>query len=313
MRDMKGTHIRRQQHSSRGLVISILVIFIAADIILVALALGWGRNDVQVAEPHSSTRADVPAADAEHFSNETESRREMDPPRTAPRRLSVVSDTVAWRSEEGSCSGRSSLELTIDAGETWGAAYPSTDGLGRPLWVSGADYASVQSVIASGEACEPGGVRTFNSGASWTEDAQVVTNSVFVDPNDSSALVWGGQAIQGPCGDMIHVAVTSDVASVVCGDGSIWSVPSGTTEWAQDPVRGAVAVAGSDGRRVAAVDSSDCEGLGLVEFDAESVEFLTCAPVASVGAATLDLAGNTLWLWVEDQLLISRDVGRSFD
>lgn len=311
---MRSTNRRRFGCSRKVLIVPALVAFIAVDIILIALALGWGRGESRAVGHSSRAEMMAPVQDEQGVANGAvpSPRMNEDAVRSAPRNLSVTSDSVAWRAEGGACDERGSLELTIDGGETWGAAYSPADGLGRPLWVSGSGYTTVQSAIASGANCEPKGVRTFDSGASWTQDEQVVTNSVLVDPNDPSRVVWGGEAIDGPCGDMAQVAVTGGVASVVCGDGALWSVPWGEGEWTQTAVAGAVAVSGSDGRWIAAVTSSDCDGLRLVEFDEAQVEPLACAPTGPSGSTALDFAGNTLWLWVEDRVLVSPDLGRSF-
>lgn len=112
---------------------------------------------------------------------------------------------------------------------------------------------------------------------------------------------------------MDHVAVSAGVTGVICGNGSLWNSPSGSNEWTESAVGNAVALGGSDGRWIAAVESSDCEGLSLVEFDEDSVESLACAPTETETDAVLNMSGNALWLWVGDQVMISTDLGRSFN
>lgn len=318
MRGAMGPRNSPQGLSRKPLVISALVAFIAVDILLIALALGFSRDQPSAAELDSSTRPATPVRgdhEAEDDVVTPSSSTGLDPTRaeTAPRLLSVSSETVAWRAAGGSCDERGSLELTVDGGETWVATYPNWAGLGRPLWISGADYTAVQSVIASAADCEPDGVRTFNSGASWTEDDQVVVNSALVSPHNKSEVIWGGEPIKGPCPNMTRVAVTGGIASVVCDDGSIWSLPSDSAEWKKTNVRNALALSGSNRRWMAAVESSDCNGLGLVEFDDQLVESLGCVPADLADVTALDFTGNTLWLWVGDQTLVSTDLGRSFN
>lgn len=226
---------RAGRELSRKTMIAVgLVVFIAVDVLLVALALGWDREPAPVG---GSTSLTTQSSESESHSERTApaedppSDSEVEPPRVAPRLISVVSDTVAWRSEWGVCDERGTLELTVDGGETWGAAYPSADGLGLPLWLSGADYTAAQTAVASGSDCEEIGIRTYDSGSSWIQDEQVVANSVFVDPSDPSTVMWGGDALEGPCEDIRQVAVTGGVAAVICEDGSLWSVPMGSLEW----------------------------------------------------------------------------------
>lgn len=299
----------------RGLIAAGLAIFVAVDVLLVAMAFGWGRVDPATSAPGSVGQPDeISDGIPEAASSGTHPTDSQGPKRTStPRLLSVVSEAVAWRSEGGSCDDRGSLELSMDGGETWGAAYPADEQLGRPLWLSGADYTAVQSVIASGPDCELSGVRTFDSGASWERQEQVVTNSAMVDPTDSSVLVWGGEDIAGPCESMSKVAVTGGVASVVCDDGSLWSVSSDSTDWTELEVQGTIALAASDRRWVAATESPECNGLGLVELDESSTELLACAPAEPDSDTALDMAGDTLWLWAGDEVLISSDGGSTFN
>lgn len=300
------------------LVIPALVAFLAVDIVLIALALGWGGDQLQATGPDSPTLTASPAKDDhgtvdDGVTPSPSTDAEPNSLYTSPRLLSAASDSVAWRSEGGSCNERGSLELTIDGGETWGAAYPTLEGPGQSLWVSGADHSSVQSVIASGADCGLEGLRSFDSGASWADDDQVITNSVMVDPNDPSELIWGGERLSAPCQDVNNVAVTRGVASAVCSDGSLWSVSSESAEWVQTDVENAIGVAGSDGRWIASVDARECNGLQLVEFSDVSVETLACMPIESQSAPAMDLTGDTLWLWAEDEILILFELGRSLN
>lgn len=283
-----------------------IVAFVAVDILLVALALGWARDAPQASEwiapsENSSQTQD----DVEETPDELQPSTEPEETRSVPRLLSVVSDTVAWRSEGGTCTERGEIELTVDGGETWGSAYPAAEGLGRPLWISGADYTAVQAAIASGEGCSADGVRTFDSGATWNQDEQVIANSVFIDAQDPSVMVWGGEPIEGPCGAITQVAVTAGVASAVCQDGSLWNFGSQSDSWDRTSVDGAFAVSGSDGRWVAAVASPDCEGMGLVEFGSDSVQQVSCAPVELGEATALDIQGDNLWVWSGDDVSVS--------
>lgn len=289
-----------------------LVAFVAVDILLVALALGWGRDDPQPAGWQASSETSPQDEDDSEDTPDEPPPPEPDEAQAVPRFLSVVSETVAWRSEGGACEERGEIELTVDGGETWGSAYPPADGLGRPLWLSGADYTAVQTAIASGDNCLADGVRTYDSGATWIQEDQVVANSVFVDPRDSSWMMWGGERIEGPCSDITQVAVTGGVASAVCQDGSLWNRGS-QSGWNQTGLDAVVAVGGSDGRRIAAVESTECDGLALVEFGNELVQPLTCIAKQPGEPAAVDLQGETLWVWAGDQVSVSANLGRDLD
>lgn len=122
----------------KAMIVVGLALFIAVDIVLIALASGWGRDEPRAAASMSPTQTAQPEEDFDQTepADQSPSETDVDAPQVVPRLLSVTSDSVAWRSEGGTCDERGSLELTVDGGDTWGAAYPPADELGRPLWVS---------------------------------------------------------------------------------------------------------------------------------------------------------------------------------
>lgn len=77
--------------------------------------------------------------------------------------------------------------------------------------------------------------------------------------------------------------------------------------------RSAVALSGSYGRVIVAVESSDCKGFEPVEINNAAVKLLGCAPAESNGAKILDSTRSTLWLSVWKRVLVSNDLGRSQD
>lgn len=307
------THKVRRGIPGTAWVMAGLAAFVAVDILLVALALGWGRDEAQggaweaPSQSTSQTR-DGSEDEPEEPTPSRETQPESEQAQVTPRLLSVVSETVAWRSEGGACEERAEIELTVDGGDTWGSAYPATEGLGRPLWLSGADYTAVQAAIASGEDCMADGVRTYDSGATWAWENQVIANSVFVDPLDASVIRWGGERVEGPCSDITQVAVTGGTAAAVCQDGSLWTLGSPSDPWDQSEVNGAIAVSGSDGRWIAAVGSPDCNGMSLVEFGGDLVQQVSCVSVELGEATALDLQGNTLWVWAGDDVSVSANL-----
>lgn len=318
MRGTKELVARTRGFTRRLQVVLALVASAAVDSILIALALGWGRGRPQAAGPTPSSRSATSVGDHRADAGDevaTTSTRSgsFSSVRTAPRLLTAASETVAWRSEGGACDEPGSLELTVDGGETWGAAQPTAGGFGRPLWSSGTDHTAVQSAAGSGGECQPDGLRTFDSGSSWTEDYEVITNSVLVDPSDRSRVIWAGESIQGPSHEMTQVAVTGGEASVVCGNGTLWSVHSDRTGWIQTGLESPVAVSGSERRWVAAVGSASCGGVAVEGFENASVEPIACISGDPEDAIALDLFGNTLWVWVGDQVLVLADVGRSLN
>lgn len=311
MSGSRRTPSSRRKLSRKALVLTAIAALIFVDVILVVLALGRGHDHLQVTAPTSPDQAIGPEDKTEAAVQSGEGAAEA--AGTVPRLLSVVGDSVAWRSEGGQCDQRGSLQLTVDGGETWGSTYPSSEALGRPLWVSGADFTSVQSAIASGSDCQPEGARTYDTGVSWLEADEVVTNSVLVDPTDPSRVIWGGRSIDGPCEDLTQVAVTRGMATALCSGGQLWSLASDATEWNQSGLDGAVALAASEGRWFAAVESSECNGLYLVEFNTNSVEPLSCVSAGADDESALDVNGNALWIWTGNEVLVSTDLGRSFN
>lgn len=57
----------------------------------------------------------------------------------------------------------------------------------------------------------------------------------------------------------------------------------------------------------------DCGGLSLVEFQESTVVSLACTSAEVDNDTTLDVSGNTLWVWTGDEALFSADLGRNLD
>lgn len=314
-----------RQRRSHGMWLAVgLGLFIAADLLLIALAMGWGRDDSDSAGPDVQGSVEAPEQTEEEGSEEPPTgsasppSEPSSPSASAPsqnvgRTLSVVSENVAWRAEGGACDERGSIELTLDGGETWGSTYPSDEGLGRPLWISGADYTALQVAVATREECAPEGFTTSDSGASWATEEQVMETAAFVDPNDRSRLVWADEGVAGPCEEIVDVALTDGGATVACSDGSLWSVEDQSDEWMKHAVEGAAAVGGSQDVWVAAVESAQCDDLTLVELNQEFFQMINCVTAAPDEEMAVDLAGSTLWLWTGDEVRISADGGRSLN
>lgn len=311
-----------------------ILAFLAIDVLLVALALGRS-GDVPAAETsadpaawleESAAEEDLEADSEEDDSSPPDESVESTPEaeeldsleQSTSRLLSVVNSTVAWRAEGGVCDETGQVELTIDGGQTWGSTYPGALELGAPLWISAADYQAVQAAIATGDDCAETGYATTDSGAIWTQEGDALEDAVFIEPGDRSRISVAGQSLEGPCEHLVDVAVGGDVISVVCEDGKLWTAQSDAAqsdaaEWSESMSEGAVAVAASEQTQLAAVESSQCGGMVLMSFGEDSIENRACIPEPVDNPVGVDLAGESVWVWVGDALLISSDDGWSVD
>lgn len=313
-----GTPRSTRRPDRKVLVVAALAEFISVDIIVTAWALGWGREGPQAELADLPSRTPTFTRDDQHAADDvvgpTSSYcEESKSLKTASHLLSATTENVAWRSGGGECDEAGSRKLTIVGCKTRGAAYPSSEGLECSVWVSVSDYTDVRSVGVTGADCAPAGVRNFGSRATWNNQDQVATNSLFVDPTSPSALIWGRERLIGSCRAAEHLPVIRGVASAICSDGSLWSAVSRFTEGGATDVEIAIRRAGSGGRWVAVVDSRDCDGLQPVESGGVSAELLACIFVGSQPDPATDLSGDTLWRWVGDHVPVSSDLARSLN
>lgn len=284
----------------------------------VARVLGWGRDQPKPQGPQSPTWTLRPAGYAHDSVQDGVASRplldlELNPLPTAPFLWPASCENVPRCSDEGACDERGFPKFTVGGGDTCDSDDHNGDDFRRGLFVSGSDFSFVQSAVAGAADCKPEGLGPYDSGASWTDGEQSVVRSALSDRADSTQVLWSGKPHRGSCCDKAQVEVTSGVASVVCSHGSQWGVQTESARWVNIDRQNTHALNGSEGRWVSAVESSDCEVTGPVQFDDKSFEPSARAPAGGVGPIALDLAGNTLLVSAEDKVPVAVDIEGSFN
>lgn len=311
-----------REERKRWLAIVGIVLFLAVDILLVVLAL---RSTSPRDNGSASPAAPVPIA-----SSPTASASSTPPPSatpaiavTAPTRvLTALNATVAWRATTGACpAATASPELTTDAGATWTATdLTTTTGVLalQRIVVTDTDTATF---LGSTEDCAPDAARTFVAGADFAAAPDQLDGTWYLATVGGATMHAPGRDVAAPCASAVSVAPLDDSrAGVLCADGSAHITLDVAATWTRvDAPAGTVTLTGtSDGLITASVGSNECSGVLLTNIGltgdssplgcVESSE----SPTDLSGSTAIDWTDDSIWIWVDDRLLISTDQGATW-
>ncbi len=300
----RSTHPRRNRlpkrpGSKRTLALVGLGAFAAADVVLIALALGVIGG--------GASEGDTTARPAASFTAEPspEPAETPDPiPQATPvlRSLTVVDERVAWRAERGNCDTQAVIEVTEDGGATWTQTQPVTTEGREVLWLWAQDAEYAQAVVGAADGCIPTGIRTFTGGNFWNLSPDALELASYID--SAGALVTP-QNIAAPCTSPVDVGEQGGLLAVLCDDGTLLQTSDGSS-WTQAAVPGAVAMASAGDSYVIAVrDAPSCGGVALVTLPVPSLgdgaaasEPRACLTgVIDPGATVVSAGGSSVWLW----------------
>lgn len=311
-----------REERKRWLAIVGIVLFLAVDILLVVLAL---RSTSPRESGSASPAAPVPIA-----SSPTASASSTPPPSatpsiavTAPSRvLTALNATVAWRATTGACpAATASPELTTDAGATWTSTDLTTTTGVRALQRIEVTDADTAIFIGSAEDCAPDAARTFVAGADFAETPDQLDGTWYLAPVGGTTVHAPGNDAAAPCTSTVTVAPIDDSrAAVLCGDGSTHLTVDGAETWTEVAApAGTVSLTGtSDGLIAVSVGSDDCAGVLLTNIAlAGDSSPLGCvgsseSPADLSGSTAIDWTDDSIWIWVDDRLLISTDQGATW-
>jgi photosystem II stability/assembly factor-like uncharacterized protein len=227
---------------------------------------------------------------------------------------------VAWRARTGECGGAPVLQRTADAGATWTDYTVDLIDVGALLQLEAVSEVRVRALAGTGDNCVPLPIESYTMGVFWER------------PSTPTAL-WqssagGGGAVSGPTGEVptpcravaALASRSAGEAAVVCTDGSLQVTEDGGGTWAAPLTdRSAAAVAGTDsGYTVAVLDDDRCDGLGLVAVRLAAASttrdgsFLSCLDSSTTSPVVMSAARAAVWVWVGEEVLVSRDGGRSW-
>lgn len=309
----------------RGWIIAGLVVFVLADIVLVALALAAHRANGPLEHgpiPTFSSIPDAPAPtptvtpSAPPSAAPTSAPAGQITPMPAPRFLLATSDTEAWRATSGSCTAASArLEHTTDAGGTWTEVSTDKSHIGQVLalggnaarvWITGTSKAGGTAQ------CAPHFYASYTAGRFWSEYPAELPAVAYIDPGNGGLHLPSGSE-KAPCDNPQHVVVKPSTA-VLC-PGMLFEQDAAGA-WAKTAVPGAVAMTASDtGYTLAASGVDGCGGLAIESLatpltENERPDQVGCAGGEAAEDVTLASADGTLWLWNGPVLSVSRDGGR---
>lgn len=272
--------------------------------------------------PPSSGRDPYPEFTPERASGEGTAAPTPDAAPVEPlpsgRILVAASDTLAWRASVGDCATPATVERTTDGGATWTGLDVGVAPAVRMKATSATDVFA----IGGGADCAAAFRFSDDAGDRWVNDDAELAGSWYLRPSDRAVVHGPRGEVPTPCpAGLVDLAgLDNSRAALLCTDGALHATADGGATWS--PV-GSVAQAialtpAGDGYVAGALRPESCDGVVLVPFDAtgaglETQEF-TCAPVsdAEPGAVALAAAGDSLWLWAGDQVVISRDRGATW-
>lgn len=303
---------------SRARVATIAIIaLVVVDVGLVALALapraGPDEGSARVVVEEPSPAPPESAAPEQ----EAEPDPEPDEVVAAPLRrlLDASSPTEAWRLETGDCPADGGLvQRTTDGGQTWEDIDVEQDAFVR---VKTQSSSTAFLVAVEDEGCAPVFLGTTTGGQEWAVQPGSLEVAWYVEPVDATA-VHSPEGVQpGPCGaDVVDLApVSSTGAGLLCPDGRVLTTDDAAVSWDElVAVPGAVAVTDSgQGYLAAALGTQGCDGVQVVRAGPEAPEPLGCAPTpAEPGQVAISSAGDSVWVWAGDEVLVSGDGGRTW-
>lgn len=239
-------------------------------------------------------------------------------PVAAPTRvLGVLDGDRAARAAVTACPEGTIVEVSDDAGATWLPAETATVAGVRVLDV-GSD-AFVAAVGADVAGCAAAYERSYTDGAAWEAAPDELGAFWFVDPADAAVVhVPGGETIASPCPVVQLAGGDDDSAAVLCTDSTVVASDDAGATWSEPvTVAGARALAGGDAGYVVAVSGGeDCAGVQVIDMTvAEGAVTAGSAGACfgeSAGAVAVAAAEGATWVWSDDAIGVSGDLGETW-
>jgi hypothetical protein len=303
-----------------------IVLFLAADVGLVALALSstQAANTTSKIGPIPTFEATAPTPKPTATPVPTSKPTATpEPPAVPPTRLIAALDaTTAWRATTGACPAtEASPELSIDSGASWkakDATGPAKVVALQRITVGSAATATMVGLSQSG--CAPQLVKTFVAGRNFASYPKELASAWYVDPSTRGSVHSPAGDKKAPCPAVVAIAPSgAKTAAVLCADHSVHSTADSAVTWsAAVSVPGAGNItATAKGLVVSAGADTRCVGVRLVSLalDPLAVTGTACLPLAAAppaGEVAVTEAADTLWVWAGDSLRRSADGGATW-
>jgi hypothetical protein len=254
------------------------------------------------ASPPVSPQVEPEPTDAPTDSPQIEQPAAADRQREQP--LAALSSRSAARGVAGVCpGGGAEIEVTDDQGKSWVPVPVPTDQL---LRVNRPTEDGLWFVGAVGGECTPAFTSSEDKGATWIGQPDT-TGAWHVEVDAASTTLHAPYAtVESPCGKRGTLeleAATFEQASVLCGNGEVFSTINSGVSWTSaGRTPQAVAMAIITNLPVVAVPSAgDCTGLAVGSPGAEPIGCVQGAPTNDVAmsfkgpSAGWVLAGGQTW------------------
>ncbi len=290
-----------------------VVLLVVVDVVLVAMALGHTTPGA-VGTPRPAPTFGVspegtPSASPTPSPSETAQGEAAGESR---RLLSAVDGREAWRASSATCPvAQVVLEHTVDGGATWTPVTLGEDV--RALWGMRATTEGLSLLEAVGDDCAPTERTTTDDGATWKAAAAGAAGA-GITPD---GVRLGSTTVANPCPQPLDAFQGSTTTVVVC-DGQVeWR--TGTAAWVDVPLGGVrgVAVDGSS-YTLARIGNPECDGVQFETMTAVGVTPATptnrvgCSDAQTEGPIAIDRAGQAVWMWAGDEVLVSTDGGKTW-
>ncbi|TFC12019.1 hypothetical protein E3O19_13785 [Cryobacterium algoritolerans] len=322
-------HVPRDTSRRRVWVYVAVATFVAADLILIVLALGSTRatDAAEVSRPiptfSAASAVDAAAAPTPTATPTATPAATTVLPLPPTRLLDAVDGQTAWRAQTGPCPATpASPELTTNGGATW----KKTDATGT------AKVTALQSLMVTSESvvemvglaksdCAPQFVKTFVSGDNYSSYSDKLAGTWFVDPADRATIHSPSGSAKAPCDAVVTLAVRDDKsAAALCADGRLFSTVDAAAWSPASALPGVVSITDTDtGYLAAAVGRSECAGVQLITLAParESTEAgcfkAAVQPSGLTGNIAVSGAVGTVWLWAGDAFVRSSDGGATWN
>lgn len=289
----------------------------ALAVLVLALSFFALTENRNVAEAGSTPGATEAAASASPSPSPSASPVVAQPIAAPTRVLTALDGQRAVRAAVTACPGATTVELTEDGGASWVPVDAETVAAVQRLEIG--DQAFLGAIGADASGCAPAYERSFTDGVAWETAPDELSVSWYVEPSGPAAVhTPAGAGAAAPCPVVQLAPADSDSAAALCADSSVVATEDAGATWSTGiAVAGARAISASDGGYVVAISGGEgCDGVQAVDLVVEGAGLAAgtagACLGASAGAVAISAAGAEVWVWVDDAVGRSADLGETW-
>jgi len=231
--------------------------------------------------------------------------------------LSLGPDSQILRGEYGTCPERPGWsEVSSNGGSDW---QPTNADARGAVQILDARIAStdIQELIVLNDSCEPVLLRSYIGGVSWAEMTGMVSDRWFFNPANPNVISTPAGDVDAPC-EIVQMVISStrETGAVLCKNSAIAQSTDQGANWSTPVVvDGVRAISTTDDRLlIAALDTGECQGIQLKEFDNGVFESIGTCLTSSESPDDLALTsyGDEIIVWADDDLFSSENGGATW-